>query len=118
MLFHHSNHAGTPVHEVEREGDWILQPLYLERMLPYFVVAGHHQHARCIRTSSAAAAKRRVKPGVEGVAMDPMDYRVLATVSEGGMLAVTHLLNGRRPKATHNRVMWILIILRGKRVND
>ena len=34
-------------------------------------------------------------------------------VCEGGMLAVTHLLNRRRTKATHNRVKWILMNLRG-----
>ena len=36
-------------------------------------------------------------------------------VCEGGMLAgcaVTHLLNRRRTKATHNRVKWILMNLR------
>ena len=35
-------------------------------------------------------------------------------VSEGGMFAETHLLNWRRTKATHNRVKWILINLRGR----
>ena len=35
-------------------------------------------------------------------------------VCEGGMLAVTHLLNRRRTKATHNRVKWILMNLRGR----
>ena len=35
-------------------------------------------------------------------------------VCEGGMLAITHLLNRRRTKATHNRVKWILINLRGR----
>ena len=33
---------------VEREGDWILQQQYLERMLPYFFVAGHNNYACCI----------------------------------------------------------------------
>ena len=32
-------------------------------------------------------------------------------VCEGGMLAVTHLLNRRRTKSTHNRVKWILMNL-------
>ena len=35
-------------------------------------------------------------------------------VCEGGMLAVTNLLYRRRTKATHNRVKWILMNLRGK----
>ncbi len=35
-------------------------------------------------------------------------------VCEGGMLAVTHLLNRRRTTATHNRVKWILMNLRGR----
>ena len=35
-------------------------------------------------------------------------------VCEGGMPAVTHLLNRRRTKATHNRVKWILMNLRGR----
>ncbi len=36
-------------------------------------------------------------------------------VCEGGMLAVTHLLNRRSTKATHNRVKWILMnLLRGE----
>ena len=39
-------------------------------------------------------------------------------VREGGMLAVTHILNRRRTKATHNWVKWIMMILRGKRVSD
>ena len=39
-------------------------------------------------------------------------------VREGGMLAVTLILNARRTKATHKRVKWILMILRGKRVSD
>ena len=34
-------------------------------------------------------------------------------VREGGMLAVTLILNGRRTKATHKRVKWILMNLRG-----
>ncbi len=33
---------------VEQEGDWILQQQCLERMLPYFFVAGHHHYARYI----------------------------------------------------------------------
>ena len=33
---------------VKREGDWILQQPCLERMLPYFFVAGHHHYARYI----------------------------------------------------------------------
>ena len=32
-------------------------------------------------------------------------------VCEGGMLAVTHLFNRRRTKATHNRVKWIVMNL-------
>ena len=32
----------------EREGDFCLQQLTLERMLPYFFVAGHHHYARYI----------------------------------------------------------------------
>ena len=39
-------------------------------------------------------------------------------VCEGGMLVVTHILNRRRTKATHNWVKWITMILRGKRVLD
>ena len=39
-------------------------------------------------------------------------------VCEGGMLAVTHILNRRRTKATYNRVKWIMMILRCKRVID
>ncbi len=35
-------------------------------------------------------------------------------VCEGGMLAVTHLLNRRGTKATHNRVKWMLMNLRGR----
>ena len=37
-------------------------------------------HHRNSWTSSVAAAKRRAKSVVEGVAMDPMECRVLATV--------------------------------------
>ena len=33
---------------VEGEGDWIIQQHCLERMLPYFFVAGHHHYARYI----------------------------------------------------------------------
>ena len=33
-------------------------------------------------------------------------------VCEGVMLAVTHLLNRRRTKATHNRVKWVLMNFR------
>ena len=29
----------------EKEGDFLLQQLTLERMLPYFFVAGHHHYA-------------------------------------------------------------------------
>lgn len=32
----------------EREGDWLLQQLCLERMLPYFFSAGHIHYARFI----------------------------------------------------------------------
>ena len=56
-------------------------------------------------TSSGAAAKRTAKSAVEGVAMDPMECRVPAgsyCVLEGCMLAVTHLLNRRRMKATQH----------------
>ena len=35
-------------------------------------------------------------------------------VYEGGILAVSHLLNRRRTKATHNRVKWTLMNLRGR----
>ena len=35
-------------------------------------------------------------------------------VCEGGMLAVTLILNARRTKATHKRVKWILMNLRGR----
>ena len=35
-------------------------------------------------------------------------------VCEGGMRAVTHLLNRRRTKVTHNRMKWILMNLRGR----
>ena len=41
MLAHHFT-------RVEQEGDWILQQHCLERMLPYFFVAGHHHYARYI----------------------------------------------------------------------
>ena len=34
-------------------------------------------------------------------------------VCEGGMLAVTLILNARRTKATHKSVKWILINFRG-----
>ena len=37
-------------------------------------------------------------------------------VCEGGMIVVIHRLNRRGKKATHNRVKWIMMILRGKRV--
>ena len=39
-------------------------------------------------------------------------------VCERGMIGVIHRLNRRRTMATHNRVKWILMILRGKRVID
>ena len=42
---------------------------------------GSQLHHRNSRTSSVADAKRRAKSVVEGVAMDPMECRVLATVS-------------------------------------
>ena len=48
MLFHHSNYAGTPFHKIGREGGWILQQYRLERMLPYFFVAGRRHYARFI----------------------------------------------------------------------
>ena len=35
-------------------------------------------------------------------------------VREGGMLAVTLILNARRTKATHKRVKWILMNLPGR----
>ena len=41
MLAHHFM-------RVEREGDWIQQQHCLQRMLPYFFVAGHHHYARYI----------------------------------------------------------------------
>ena len=30
----------------EREGDWLFQQLCIRRLLPYFVIAGHHNYAR------------------------------------------------------------------------
>ena len=35
-------------------------------------------------------------------------------VREGCMLAVTHILNRSRTKATHNCLKWIMMILQGK----
>ena len=46
--------------------------------LPFLGSRLHHRNSW---TSSVAAAKRRAKSVVEGVAMDPMECRVLATVS-------------------------------------
>ena len=49
-----------------------------EQCLPFLGSQLHHRNSW---TSSVAAAKRRAKSVVEGVAMDPMECRVLATVS-------------------------------------
>ena len=46
--------------------------------LPFLGSQLHHRNSR---TSSVAAAKRRVKSVVEDVAMYPMECHVLATVS-------------------------------------
>ena len=76
-------------------------------------------HHRSSWTSSAAAAKRRVKPVVEGVDVGLVDYRAPATVSvKEGIIAVIHILNRRRTKTSHSRATWIMMILRGKRVTD
>ena len=65
--------------------------------------------------SCSCKAEGNYKSVVEGVAMDPMECRVLATVSaKEACFSVTHLLNRRRTKATHNRVKWILMNLRGR----
>ena len=48
ILFHHSNNAGTPLHE-DRTRKWLDSTATLSRgMLPYFFVAGHHHYARYI----------------------------------------------------------------------
>ena len=84
--------------------------------LPFLGSLLHH---RSSWTSSAAAAKRRVKPVVEGVAVGLVDYRAPATVSvKEGIIAVIHILNRRRTKTSHSRATWILMILWGKRVTD
>ena len=94
--------------------NWLIMDGNLMNMstqcLPFL---GNQLHHRNSWTSSVAAAKRRAKSVVEGVAMDPMECTSYC-VCEGGMLAVTHLLNRRRRKATHNRVKWILMNLRGR----
>ena len=79
-------------------------------------ISRSQMHHRNSWTSSGVAAKQRAKSVVECVAMGPMECRALDSVyvKEGGMLAVTHLLNRRGTKATHNRVKWMLMNLRGR----
>ena len=67
--------------------------------LPFLGSQLHHRNSW---TSSVAAAKRRAKSVVEGVAMDPMECRVLATVSakEACLQQPTYSTGGGRRRLT------------------
>ena len=62
--------------------------------------------ARCSSKAEGKVCSGRCSYGSNG--MSCTSY----CVCEGVMLAVTHLLNRRRTKATHNRVKWVLMNLR------
>ena len=90
----------------EREGDFLLQQLTLERMLPYFFVAGHHHYARYIthhvleicyllppmaktELMSGAFVCRHQEGSWNSVSSDQFSEQTAIRIGKGGLKGVT-----------------------------
>ena len=90
----------------EREGDFLLQQLTLERMLPYFFVAGHHHYARYIthhilemryllppeaktELVSGAFVSRHQEGSWNGVSSDQFGEQTAIRIGKGGLKGIT-----------------------------
>lgn len=90
----------------EREGDFLLQQLTLERMLPYFFAAGHHHYARYLthhllemRHQLPLVAKTELMSGAfvchhqegswNGVSSDQFGEQTAIRIGKGGLKGMT-----------------------------
>ena len=90
----------------EREGDFLLQQLTLQRMLPYFFVAGHHHYARYIthhvlemrhllppeakaELMSGAFVCRHQEGGWNSVSSDQFGEQTAIRIGKGGLKGMT-----------------------------